>query len=213
MLAFGGICKPRISIPLRSNYYTTCAVYRYVECTLCLWYVFVSYGKHIIQTVMFRFAKTYFHRWSQKISDKRQNACRAWGWLILGRYRRLVGRGSRRQSPSAEREGHRAPPFSATPPEFGERAVCETFGQDNYFWEQMFILPRFLRSILNDERWLVFLVMFILAAHVVGLVVIVLFYWKLCHCEIMDLKGHCWTFLDPNLTARTPLSATDQKQT
>ena len=54
------------------------------------------------------FANTYFHRWSKEISDQRQNACRAWGWLILGRYRRLVGRRSRRQSPSAERgTGHR----------------------------------------------------------------------------------------------------------
>ena len=54
------------------------------------------------------FAKTYFNRWSQERTDKRQNACRAWGWLILGRYRRLVGRRSRRQSPSAERgTGHR----------------------------------------------------------------------------------------------------------
>ena len=42
--------------------------------------------------------------------------------------------------------------------------------------QQMVILPRFLRNILNDERWLVFLVMLILAAHVIGLVVIVLFY-------------------------------------
>ena len=54
------------------------------------------------------FANTYFHRWSKEISDQRQNACRAWGWLILGRYRRLVGRRSRRQSPSIERgTGHR----------------------------------------------------------------------------------------------------------
>ena len=42
--------------------------------------------------------------------------------------------------------------------------------------QQMVILPRFLRNILNDERWLVFIVMFILAAHVIGLLVIVLFY-------------------------------------
>ena len=40
----------------------------------------------------------------------------------------------------------------------------------------MVILPRFLRNILNDERWLVFIVMLILAAHVIGLIVIVLFY-------------------------------------
>ena len=76
--------------------------------------------------------------------------------------------------------------FSATPPEFGERPLLEFWKSftrkysaedlDLSSWEQMFILPRFLRSILNDERWLVFLVMFILAAHVVGLVVIVLFY-------------------------------------
>jgi len=65
---------------------------------------------------------------------------------------------------------------SATPPEFGEGAVSLWKRSSTKDCEQMFILPRFLRSILNDERWLVFLVMFILAAHVVGLVVIVLFY-------------------------------------
>ena len=40
----------------------------------------------------------------------------------------------------------------------------------------MFHLGRLLRSILYDERWLVFIVMLILAAHVIGLLVIVLFY-------------------------------------
>ena len=42
-----------------------------------------------------------------------------------------AGRSWKPATESVHREGHRAPPFSATPPEFGERAVCETFGQDN----------------------------------------------------------------------------------
>ena len=80
-----------------------------------------------------------------------------------------------RVRPQRERgTGHR--PLVQHHQSLGKELFGGTFDQDNYFWEQMFILPRFLRSILNDERWLVFLVMFILAAHVVGLVVIVLFY-------------------------------------
>ena len=40
----------------------------------------------------------------------------------------------------------------------------------------MLHLGRLLRTLLYDERWLVFIVMLILAAHVIGLIVIVLFY-------------------------------------
>ena len=127
------------------------------------------------QTVWFRFYKELFSQMVQKNIRQKTKRVQGVGLVDIGSIS-PAGRSWKPATESVHREGHRAPPFSATPPEFGERAVCETFGQDNYFWEQMFILPRFLRSILNDERWLVFLVMFILAAHVVGLVVIVLFY-------------------------------------
>ena len=40
----------------------------------------------------------------------------------------------------------------------------------------MLHLGRLVRNLLYDERWLVFLVMVILAAHVIGLIVIVIFY-------------------------------------
>ena len=127
------------------------------------------------QTVMFRFCKHLLSQMVERNIRPKTKRVQGVGLVDIGSIS-PAGRSWKPATESVHREGHRAPPFSATPPEFGERAVCETFGQDNYFWEQMFILPRFLRSILNDERWLVFLVMFILAAHVVGLVVIVLFY-------------------------------------
>jgi hypothetical protein len=40
----------------------------------------------------------------------------------------------------------------------------------------MLHLGRILRNLLYDERWLVFIVMLILGAHVIGLIVIVIFY-------------------------------------
>ena len=92
--------------------------------------IIVSYGKHIIQTVMFRFCKDLFSQMVQRNIRQKTKRVRGVGLVDIGSIS-PAGRSWKPATESVHREGHRAPPFSATPPEFGERAVCETFGQDN----------------------------------------------------------------------------------